>query len=184
MIRRVITMLALCCATLAAAVPAAAQTSAVVPKPPVPDLSALQFKVGTWTCTWQSSRRPTPLSATVTYNIDPTGYWLLVESSSKGTTWFPYSSTSQDHITYDAKAKHWIDIETDSLGGYDVSVSAGPVGNAWTWHDLSYDTYPDVAQTTDTIETKVSNSETTSTSSFTTAAGKTVTVTGSCTKTT
>ena len=36
--------------------------SSPVPKPPKPDFSVLAYRVGTWTCTNVSSRRPAPFT--------------------------------------------------------------------------------------------------------------------------
>jgi hypothetical protein len=165
----------------AQAVPTPAMTP--IPRPAKPDFSTLTFLVGTWACTSKSARRPAPSTYTSTYSMDPTGYWLVVKSANAGVPWFPYAGTSTDMITYDANAKQWIDVYTDTLGNYDVSTSPGWSGNTMVWTDKTFVPARDITSQTAVTNTKVSDTSTTSTSSFTTTSGTTVGVTGACTKT-
>ncbi|HEY8314267.1 MAG TPA: hypothetical protein VIG51_08810 [Candidatus Baltobacteraceae bacterium] len=170
---------------IASAGVASAQTAAStpIPMPPKPDLSAMNFLLGTWSCTSKSSRRPSAGTGTVTYAMDPTGYWIVGTQSNDAVPWFPYKTTSQDEQTYDATTSRWVDLSTDSTGGYDFSVSPGWAGQTMVWHDVTYSKGNDTASDNDTTVTKVSDTKLTSASSFKTTGGKTVTVTGSCTKT-
>ncbi len=167
------------------AMPALSQTveATPIPMPPKPDFTSMQFLVGTWSCTDKSSRRPAPAQSTLTYALDPEGYWIVANGTLAPTSWFPQGGKTVDRITYDPVTKRWVDVMTDNGGGYDISMSPGGWQNGKiVWHDVSFSNYPDITSTNDNTITKVSDRQTTSASSFKTASGKTVTVTGTCTK--
>jgi hypothetical protein len=153
-----------------------------IPQLPKPDLSSMTFLVGSWNCTFKSARRATPSTATGTFALDPSGYWLVESWKSPAVAWYPHPTSGTDRITYDATTKRWVDIETDDNGGYDLSVSRGWNGNEIVWHDVTYTKGADLESNNDTTETKVSDSKTATKTSFKTTKGRVVGVTGSCTK--
>jgi hypothetical protein len=154
-----------------------------IPLPPKPDLSAMKFLVGTWSCSSKSARRATASTATVTYAMDPTGYWILETTKAPGVPWYPHASVSTDHITYDASTKRWVDTSTDDTGGYDMSVSDGWHGNTMVWHEVTYAKGADIASSSDSTQTKNSETKVSFVSSFKTTKGRVVGVSGTCTKT-
>jgi hypothetical protein len=154
-----------------------------IPMAPKPNLTSMKFLIGTWNCSSQSARRPSPSTGTSTYALDPSGYWIVQTSTSPGVSWYPHKTASTDHITYDASTKRWVDTETDDNGGYDLSASSGWTGNAMVWHDITYPTGADIASNGDTTQTKVSDTKFTAISSFKTKKGRVVGVTTVCTKT-
>jgi hypothetical protein len=115
--------------------------------------------------------------------MDASGHWMVEKSVNEATSWFPYRSNELDMITYDPAGKRWVDVETDTLGGYDLSATPGWKGNAMVWTDLSFEPNHDVTSTTATTVKKVSATKFTFANTFTTKAGKTVGVSGSCVKT-
>lgn len=153
-----------------------------IPMLPKPDLSSMQFLVGSWNCTSKSARRPSPSTSTGTYAMDPSGYWLVLTWKAPGISWYPHPSAGTDHISYDASTKRWIDTETDNNGGYDLSASDGWHGNVMVWHDITYPKGADLASNGDSTETKVSDTKVTTVSSFKTTKGRVVGVTTTCTK--
>ena len=158
--------------------------SSPVPKPAKPDFSPLAYRVGSWTCTNVSSRRPAPFTTTVTYAMDPDGYFMTADSAGKGTPWFPYATKGTDMITYDSTVGRWVDVGWGSMGGYTYIVSKSATPTKIVWHDMSGSTGdPSVASNTDTTDTKVSNSEFTSSNTFTEKSGRVVKFTATCKKT-
>jgi hypothetical protein len=154
-----------------------------IPVQPKPDFSTWMWEIGTWNCSSQSARRATPQKSTTTYALDPSGYWIVGTTKTAGVSWFPHDSVSIDKLTYDASGKQWIDVTTDDLGGYDISSSTGWSGNKSVWHDVTYPKQADVVTSNDNTMTKVGDTKMTFVSSFVTAKGTTVGVTGECTKT-
>jgi len=86
-------------------------------------------------------------------------------------------------MTYDPSTSRWIDIAYDQSGGYNVSTSPGWSGNSITWTDAVITKTNATASTNPTTLTKVSDTKTTSKSSFKEPSGRVVTVTATCTKT-
>jgi hypothetical protein len=142
----------------------------------------MKFLVGTWSCASKSARRPSAVLSTDTYSIDPTGYYLVVKSTSKGAPWYPYASTSTDMITYDSEIKQWADETMSTLGAYGLSMSKGWTGSKLVWHPVNNTPYLDVASVSDITLTKVSPTKLVGISSFSTKTGKTVGVTDTCSK--
>jgi hypothetical protein len=146
--------------TLAASTPTIESTP--VPKIPKPDFSSMSWLVGTWSCSFKSARRPSAAAFTQVTTLDSTGFWMITKSTSKGTSWFPYSTTTTDWITHDSDPKRWVDILTGDLGAYDASTSPGWTGNTIVWTDNLFKPSTDVMAVTPTTETKVSSSKWTS----------------------
>lgn len=166
------------------AAPAFAQSmeSTPAPRPAKPNFESMKFLAGTWACSTKSARRPAAYDTTTTYEFDPTGYWLIGKSTTKAMAWFPYESSGESRTTYDAQTSRWVTVWTDNMGSYDLQSSKGWSGGVISWHDLAIAPGKDVASQSDVTMTKVSDTKTTSTSTFTTAKGRTVGVNETCTK--
>jgi hypothetical protein len=98
------------------------------------------------------------------------------------TSWIPDEFVSDDRVTYDASNSQWIDINTDDFGGYDVSTSPGWTGANIVWTDLAYPKVNATAQNNPTTQTKVSDTQWTSQSTFKEPSGRLVSVKTTCTK--
>ncbi len=178
-------VLALCaCAAFVIPLPGAAQTveSTPIPLPAKPDLSAMQFLVGTWSCSVKSSRRPAPYTQTSTYTISPDGWWIDETTVQNPIPWFPHKATTYDKISYDSTTKRWIDVTYGDFGAYGLGTSPGWTGDTITWHDPSFAPTADVKSQSDTTVTKQGATKMTTSSSFTEASGRSVSVAGTCTK--
>lgn len=173
---------------LAATVPSdvlAQVESTPIPLPGKPNFSSMSFMIGSWTCSTKSARRPAAYTSTSTYTMDPNGWYIDETTVTNPMKWFGTQSklTTYDKITYDATTHRWADVTYDNQGGYGLSFASGWNGNKVVWHDVSFAPSADVKSQTDTTTTKVSNSKTTSSSSFTeTKTGRVVSVTTICTK--
>jgi hypothetical protein len=154
-----------------------------IPAPPKPDFSSMTYFVGSWTCTTKSARRPTPQISHTVNALDATGRWLVEKSVNEPTSWLPYTSNELDMLTYDPSAKRWVDVETDTLGGYDVSASPGWKGDTMVWTDLTFVPNRDVTSATAVTLKKAGPAKFTYANTFTTKKGRTIALTGSCVKT-
>ena len=152
------------------------------PVRPKPDLSSMKFLVGTWTCTDLSSRRPGPFTTTEVYSMDPTGNWMLRDSTTHKASWIPRDFHSQTKYTYDAAAKRWVRIQTVDDGRYTVATAPNPSANKKIYTYVIQTKAPDVASYAPEVFTKVSNTEKTMTTSFTETNGRVVSVKETCTK--
>jgi hypothetical protein len=146
------------------------------------DFSKMAFLSGTWNCSVMSSRRPTPYHVTSVSTLSTDGYWMVTRSTTQKTSWIARTLTTEDKMTYDPSTSRWVDVSTDDSGGYDVSSSPGWNGDSIVWTDLAYPQSNATAVNNPTTLTKVSDTETTSVSSFKEPSGRLVTVKSSCTK--
>ena len=173
-------------ALLAGLLPATASPqveSTPIPATKKPNFASMNFLVGTWTCSTRSARRPAPYVTTSTYSMDPNGYWISETSTTAKAPWIPQALTISDKYTYDPDAHRWVDVTYGDLGAYGLSYSSGLNGNRISWHDIGFVPSPDISSQTDTVVTKVSDTKTTSASSFTERkTGRHVSVNGVCTK--
>ena len=152
------------------------------PIPPKPDFSSMQFLIGTWSCSTKSSRRPAPVTSSSTYKISTDGWWIDETTVANSAPWFPQKTTSYDKITYDSDTKRWVDVSYGDLGNYDLTTSPGWNGNAMVWHDPTFAPGADVKTVSDVTMTKQSASKYTMSSTFTEASGRSISVAGTCTK--
>ena len=114
---------------------------------------------------------------------DGSGYWLVTTSVLGKTSWIPNDIHSTDKITYDNDTHRWVDVYTDDTGGYDVTTSPGWTGNTMVWTDRLFTPTNDVSAQSPTTVTKVSDTKTTSHSTFKeTKSGRTITFDVVCTK--
>ncbi|HYL27405.1 MAG TPA: hypothetical protein VEW74_06180 [Candidatus Nitrosotalea sp.] len=153
-----------------------------VPTAPKPDFSSMQFLVGTWNCVDLSSRRPGPFNTTEVYSMDPTGYWMLRESTIHKASWIPRDFKSETKYTWDSVAKEWVRIMTGDQGGYSVATAPAPSGNKKTYTYVIQTKARDVATYAPEVFTKVSDNKKMMTTSFTETGGRVVNVKETCTK--
>jgi hypothetical protein len=181
---------------LATAGSASAQTTAMSPAPvapaieatpipraPKPDFAPLTYFVGRWSCSSKSARRPTPQRSTVTVALEPGGRWMRQTTVNQPTSWYPYVDTGTDLFTYDRDTKRWIDVGYDTAGNYGLTGTTGWKGDTMVWKDLAFTPTAQVTAASDFTITKVSATKFTSAYGFTTGTGRSVAVTGVCTKT-
>ncbi|MDP9017826.1 MAG: hypothetical protein M3N19_05875 [Candidatus Eremiobacteraeota bacterium] len=153
-----------------------------VPLRPKPDMSSMQFLIGTWTCTDLSSRRPGPFTTTEVYSMDPSGYWVVRDSTIHKASWISSEVHSQTKYTYDAAAKRWIRITTGDQGAYAVATAGMPIAGKKTYTYVIQNKAPDIASYAPEAYVKVSDTKKTMTTSFTETNGRVVTVKETCTK--
>jgi hypothetical protein len=153
-----------------------------VPTAPKPDLSSMNFLIGTWTCSDLSSRRPGPFTITEVYSMDPTGYWVIRNDTTHKASWIPRDFHSQTRYTYDSVAKRWIRISAGDTGNYAVATAAMPVGSTKTYTYVIQSKAADIASYEPEVYNKVSATKKTMTTSFTETGGRVVHVTETCTK--
>lgn len=158
--------------------------SSPAPAPQKPDLSAMAYLEGTWSCTNVSSRRPHPFTTTEKFAMDPDGYWIDLTTTGATVPWFPYPNTGYDKITYDPLAKRWVDLSYGTLGSYGYAVSTPDSTAARiVWHDMTGATGdPSVASNNDVVQTKVSDTQIVSKSTFKEKTGRVVNFTVTCKK--
>jgi hypothetical protein len=153
-----------------------------VPTPPKPDLSSMNFLIGTWTCSDLSSRRPGPFTITEVYSMDPSGYWIIRNDTTHKASWIPRDFHSQTRYTYDSVAKRWIRISLGETGNYAVATAAMPVSTTKTYTYVIQSKAADIASYEPEVYNKVSATKKTMTTSFTETGGRVVHVTETCTK--
>ncbi len=166
--------------TVLAAGPAVEGTP--VPMQPKPDLSTMNFLIGTWTCSDLSSRRPGPFTITEVYSKDPGGYWIVRNDTIHKASWIPREFQSQTKYTYDSVAKRWVRITTGDRGGYAVATAPMPVGMTKTYTYVIQTKATDIGSYAPEVYTKVSDTKKTMTTSFTETNGRVVNVKETCTK--
>ncbi len=180
----------LCCLALLLTIGSAAAFAAApkvegtpVPVQTKPDFSTMRFLIGTWNCADVSSRRPGPFNTTEVYSMDPTGYWMLKETTIHKTSWILRELRSETKYTFDAVAKRWVRIATNELGGYSIATAPMPTGNEKTYTYVIQSRSADVMSYEPEVFTKVSDTKKTMTTSFTEISGRVVNVKETCAKT-
>ena len=153
-----------------------------VPTRPKPDMSSMQFLIGTWTCSDLSSRRPGPFTITEVYSMDPSGYWIIRDDTTHKASWISNDRHAQVRFTYDTIAKRWVRISTDDQGAYSLATAPMPVGNKKTYTYVIQNKAPDIASYAPEVFVKESDTKKTMTTSFTENGGRVVTVKETCTK--
>lgn len=153
-----------------------------VPMQPKPDLSSMKFLIGTWTCSDLSSRRPGPFTTTEVWSMDPTGYWMIRDTTTHKASWIPREFHAQSKYTFDSAAKRWVRITTGDNGGYAVATALMQGSNRKIYTYVIQRKAPDVASYAPEVFVKESDTEKTMTTSFTETSGRVVTVKETCTK--
>lgn len=154
-----------------------------IPPEPTTDFSTMQRLVGTWSCSYKSSRRPAAYKARSTYSLEPGNHWLNETTVTEPVPWHPIRFTTYDKITFDESIKKWIDISYDELGGYSESVSTGWTGNQMVWKDATFGkagTSLSAGNTTVTVD----GTSMKAVNTFKEDNGRVISVVGICTKTT
>lgn len=118
--------LALCAFAVAFAAPAGAQ--------PATGMAAMQYYVGTWSCTGGPVGPPSQ-KATVTYNLDAgvMRQWVDVPPQGKMKTPFAVSSAT----TYDAKKGRYVSAALDTSSAWGVSVAKPWTSSTERWTDIA-----------------------------------------------
>jgi hypothetical protein len=160
--------------------------STPIPQAGKPDLSSMQFLVGTWVCSETNTRRATAYGSTVTNTMDPNGYWFDTKTITHATSWDRYPGVGMGKTTYDRENKRWVGVFTDNEGNYGMATSSGWDGDTIVWHPVGPQpvTSGNVVSGGDTTVTKVSDTKYTYTGSFTESGGRTVSLKGTCNKST
>ncbi|MEO9025958.1 MAG: hypothetical protein ABI329_02770 [Candidatus Tumulicola sp.] len=100
-------------------------------------MAALQYYVGTWSCTAGPVGR-TATKATATYTIDSGVMRAWVDVPAQGKMTKPYAFSSA--TTYDAKNGHYVETTLDNDSAWSVSTSKPWTGNTEQWTDRSTST--------------------------------------------
>lgn len=153
-----------------------------VPTPSKPDFSSMKFLIGTWQCSELSSRRPGPFTITEVYSLDPSGYWMLRDTTTHKVSWIPRDFHGQTKYTYDSSAKRWVRVVTGDVGGYSVATAPQPVGNKKVYTYVIQTKASGIASYAPEVYVKESNTKKSMTTSFTETNGRVVTVKETCTK--
>ena len=152
-----------------------------IPTATKPDWSSMKFLLGTWKCSTKSSRRPAAYTTIQVNTMDPTGQWMIADSTILKTSW-SIRMHSVDKITYDSDQHRWVDVSTSDQGGYDVTYSPGWKGDTMTWTDQLFTPGPDLIAVTPLTNTRESDTKLVSHTTFKEKSGRTITVDGVCTK--
>ena len=152
------------------------------PMRPKPDFSGMSFLLGTWTCTDLSSRRPGPFTTTEVYAMDPSGYWIVRETTTHTASWIPRETHAQTKYTYDAGTQRWVRIATGDQGGFSVATAPAPVGNKKTYTYVIQAKAPGIASYAPEVFVKESATKKSMTTTFTETSGRVVNVKETCTK--
>ncbi len=115
-----------------------AQASAApTPVPnPKPDLSAVMYFTGTWTCQQPLRGKVRPDTSTTTMDLNDR--WIRTNDVAPPFDQYravPVNQTS--YTTYDPTAKRYVNINVDDFGGYGLAYSPGWTGNTLVWTDKS-----------------------------------------------
>jgi hypothetical protein len=97
-----------------------------------PDLSAMAFLIGTWTC--HQKLRGADRPDTITYAMALDGRWIADHDVAPPFDKFRTKAiVSDDRMTYNPLTKQWVYLDSDSFGGYGISTSPGWVGSTIVW---------------------------------------------------
>lgn len=165
--------------TLALATPKIEATR--IPPEPMTNFASMQRLVGTWSCSYQSSRRPAAYKARSTYTLEPGNHWLNETTVTEPVPWHPIRFTTTDKITFDASVHKWVDVSLDELGGYSLSTSKGWVGNRITWKDVTF-AATGAASTSNETTVTLRGASMTLLNTFKEDNGRVISVAGACTK--
>jgi hypothetical protein len=157
-----------------------------IPVPPKPNFSSMEFLIGTWVCTESNTRRATAYGSTITNTMDPSGYWMHTKTVNHATSFDRHPTTGTDMITYDSSSSRWVDVSTDTEGGYGTSTSTGWNGDTIVWRPIGMTSVGsgNVVSSGDTTTTKVSNTKYTYAGTFKESGGRTISFKGTCNKST
>jgi hypothetical protein len=103
---------------------------------PAPDLSALSFLQGTWTChsMLRGKDRPDTFTGTTAMN----GRWIVLHDVAPPFDQYRTLPVNMDqYYTYDMQSKKYVSVNLDDFGGYGFATSPGWQGNTMVWTDKS-----------------------------------------------
>jgi hypothetical protein len=158
-----------------------AQTTLYAAPTPVPvsypDFASMNFLIGTWTCTqpWRGSTR----TETDVYTIGRDRMWMVDAVTSPPFDQYrtvPRNGTML--MTYDPPIGQWVAIYYDNLGAYAIESTSGWQGNVASWSGKGLD-----GRAFSDVITKVSDTQTSDTSTLVDLRGKITYVTITCKKT-
>lgn len=113
--------------------PAAAATPVPNPKP---DVSAMSYFGGTWTCHQMLRGKDRPNTSTSV--MDMNDRWIKTTDVAPPFDSYrtePVNTTT--YTTYDASVNRYVQVNIDDFGGYGVAYSPGWAGNTMVWTDKS-----------------------------------------------
>lgn len=142
-----------------------------------PDFSSMMFLTGSWTCTQLlRGKQRSDTSATA---IGMDGAWMITQDTAPPFDQYrTYAIQGTSYMTYDRSINQWIQLGTDSSGGYGISSSPGWQSSTITWTSKNLDGSRDL----DAV-TKISDTETSDRSTATDSMGKVTKVAIHCMKT-
>jgi hypothetical protein len=173
--------MALLCAAISAT-PAIAPAQQATPVPVLKgDFSSMRFMLGTWHCktTKMTNGRGSGRTETDVNTMSALGPYMETKSVSK-----PFDKArTRDYVgdgwmAYDTVKHQWYSFGLSNFGGFGMQTSPGWTGNTMTWTDFYNSDTTDHGKS---IVTKVSDTETTSVTTITTAKG-TQTISDMCVK--
>jgi len=103
---------------------------------PKPDVTAMSYFNGTWTC--HQMVRGKDRSDTSTSMMDLNDRWIKTTDVAPvfdSYRTIPVNSTT--YTTYDASVKRYVQVEVDDFGGYGIAYSDGWTGDSIVWTDKS-----------------------------------------------
>jgi hypothetical protein len=168
--RLVVLALVLLGISLASAILARADSA-----PAKPDLSSMQFMVGTWNCVSTVSK--TTFTSAVTTSLDPSHYWIITKMIER-TSGSARPNSVHQMVTYSGDMNRWVSIVTDDGGNFDVETSPGWKGDTLVWTNALIGG----PATTSEVERKVSDSRYTLHGSSQDKSGKVFSVDTACTR--
>jgi hypothetical protein len=122
-------------ATAVFALMGVASSSAAQPTPVPdvkPDLGAMRYFIGTWTCHQKLRGADRPDTATYTVALD--GRWLMQHDVAPPFDKYRTKSIVSDTVTsYNPLTKQWVSLSYDNFGGYGVVTSPGWSGSTLVW---------------------------------------------------
>ncbi len=163
--------MALLCAAISAT-PAIAPAQQATPVPMLKgDFSSMRFMLGTWHCktTKMTNGRGSGRTETDVTTMSALGPYMETKSVSK-----PFDKArTRDYVgdgwmAYDTAKHRWYSFGLSNFGGFGMQTSPGWTGNTMTWTDFYTSDTSDHGKS---IVTKVSDTETTSVTTITTAKG-------------
>jgi hypothetical protein len=142
-----------------------------------PDLTPMQYFVGTWSC--HSKLRGSDRPSTLTYRVSDDKHWIKFrEDAPPFDRYRTQTIVSDGSLTYNPTAKQWAFVVTDNFGGYGISTSPGWNGNRLIFTDVVTD---NGSMGTFTMD-KVANDAFHTTVVVRSRDGKTDTIQGDCKK--
>ncbi|MGZ3497929.1 MAG: hypothetical protein ACXWNJ_05945 [Vulcanimicrobiaceae bacterium] len=112
-----------------------AQNAAPTPVPDTaPDLSSMQYFLGTWKCTSKTRGSIRPDTSTTTMDMD--GRWMKAHDEAPPFDKYRTRTIITDtYTTFNADTKQFVSTSVDNFAGYAMSATPGWSGNKLVWTD-------------------------------------------------